>query len=310
MNMIDIVIAVYNPNKYLNEQIDSILSQTFVHKVARIIMIDDNSKDDRYIKENLNKDSRIEWHKNQTNRNGASANFSAGIELTTAEYVMTCDQDDVWLSNKIEISYTEIEGLKSRNAKGAPLLIATDVKVVDENLGIIENSFFEYRKTNLPTDTLIESLLFKNIVPGCTMMFNRALVDLAIPVSVEAMMHDWWLLLVAKLDGEVSILPVQTMLYRQHSNNCLGAQKRSPLSALKRRSLTKNFALAELHINNVMKQAGALLSQHKMSEDYNYLVQRIINFDSINRFHKIYFILRYFKTDVYKKVSYLLVSLF
>ncbi|MFQ1652084.1 glycosyltransferase family 2 protein [Aeromonas veronii] len=260
--MIDIVIATYNPSVYLLEQIDSILSQEAINKVARIIIVDDSSVDTKYLKLAIKKDSRIELYKNTSGKCGAKNNFSYGLSLTSSDFVMTCDQDDVWLPNKVGLSLNTIRELD----ESYPCLVSTDVIVADSKLSVIHESFLNYKGVKLPQDAQPNKILYRNIFPGCSMIFNRKLLDIALPIPEEAIMHDWWLISVASLIGQTSYCLQPTMLYRQHDSNCIGAKQSSLLSAFKARSIMDNLSLLEKHYINVKKQNSAIYNRF-MSEE-------------------------------------------
>lgn len=305
--MIDIVVATYNPNKYLDEQIDSILNQTYIDKVSRIILIDDYSDNEFYIKKNLEKDARIEFHKSSHALRGAKYNFSDGLSKTTSKYIMTCDQDDFWLPNKIEVSLNELLRLEAEK-KNAPLLVATDVKIVNERLELIDESFLCYRNVELDRDADFDKILFKNIVPGCTMLFNRHLLSLALPIPEEAMMHDWWLLLVAAFKGKISIIPIQTMLYRQHSSNCLGAKKKTILQAYQSRSIMENFQLVSQHVNNVMSQSETFYMRYVNQDVHREVYPLTCKFKKYNASNKIKYVIRNFRLGFVKNIGYIISS--
>ncbi|MFQ1656707.1 glycosyltransferase family 2 protein [Aeromonas veronii] len=261
--MIDIVIATFNPKIYLLEQIDSILSQGYIDKVNRIIIVDDNSVDKNYLLLAIKKDSRIELYKNTSGKCGAKNNFSYGLSLTSSDFVMTCDQDDVWLPHKVELSLDTIMKLDGNY----PCLVSTDVMVVDSELSVIHESFLNYKGVKLPQDARTNTILYSNIFPGCSMIFNRKLLDIALPIPDEAIMHDWWLISVASLIGQTSYCLEPTMLYRQHDSNCIGAKQNSLLSAFKARSIMDNLSLLEKHYINVKKQNLAIYNRFMLEEN-------------------------------------------
>ncbi|QPR55092.1 glycosyltransferase family 2 protein [Aeromonas allosaccharophila] len=261
--MIDIVIATYNPSVYLLEQIDSILSQEAIHKVSRIIIVDDSSVDTKYLKLAIKKDSRIEFYNNDSGRNGAKNNFSYGLSLTSAAFVMTCDQDDVWLPHKVELSLDTIMKLDGNY----PCLVSTDVMVVDSELSVIHESFLNYKGVKLPQDARSNNILYRNIFPGCSMIFNRKLLDIALPIPEEAIMHDWWLISVASLIGQTSYCLQPTMLYRQHDSNCIGAKQSSLLSAFKARSIMDNLSLLEKHYLSIKMQNRVIYERFMLGEN-------------------------------------------
>lgn len=223
--MIDILLATYNGSKYINEQIDSLLSQTF--QEWTLIVHDDGSKDDTV--QILN-----DYHKKYPNKirviddgiqcGGAKENFSHLMSYSSAPYIMFCDQDDIWLPNKIEITYNEMVSVEIRNPK-VPILIHSDLKVVDENLNVISDSMFDYQK--LPKNIgSINQILVQNNITGCTVMINREALSVSLPIPKVAIMHDWWIgCNVLKAKGIIGLISEPLILYRQHTNNTLGSKK-------------------------------------------------------------------------------------
>ncbi|GEA52355.1 hypothetical protein VIN01S_31590 [Vibrio inusitatus NBRC 102082] len=217
---IEIVMAIYKPNHYIIEQLNSIINQTYYSRISRIIIVNDSPTIDDTIYQKIISFEKVDYFVNESGFHGAKNNFSHGLSLTKSEYVMLCDQDDVWLPRKIEATLNEAL-LKD---EGRPLLVCTDVRIVDDKLNLLQDSMFALR--SYPFDKLgvyRGKPLYRNISPGCTMLVNRALLDISLPIPAAALMHDWWLVSLASLKGNISILNVPTMLYRQHSNNAIGA---------------------------------------------------------------------------------------
>jgi len=141
-----------------------------------------------------------------------------------AQYIMLSDQDDVWLPTKVEKSLNALKELEQRFPNVTPLLVHTDLKVVDESLISIADSFWMYAGLNCHY-TSLNRLLVQNVITGCTIIFNRALAEIATPIPNEALMHDHWLGLVASALGHIGVLEEATILYRQHGRNIIGAKK-------------------------------------------------------------------------------------
>ncbi len=220
MKPIDIVLATYNGEKFIAEQLASIQSSTdYESLINELIIIDDGSTDKTaFIVHNFMKnDSKIRWIPCSGPSLGASLNFSKGVSFTTAPNVMFCDQDDIWLPEKIKLSYQQIISLNEK-----PGLVFSDVFIVSENLDIISRSYFEIKKLPKNWSHSFDNLLRQNVASGCTMLFNRALLNLAFPIPEDAYMHDWWLILIAKLHGEVVFIDEPLVKYRQHGNNTIG----------------------------------------------------------------------------------------
>lgn len=227
-----ILLSTYNGAKYLSEQLDSIIGQTF--KNWHLIVRDDASSDNTVdlLRSYQAKESRIRLISNVKGQNtGALVSYSTllkyAIDNTDAEYFMFCDQDDVWFTDKIEISLKAIKDIENSTTNQEyriPILIFTDKKVSDENLNMLSDSFFKYQKLN-PNKMGLNSLIVQNIPSGCTMLFNRALANKASPIPEEAYMHDHWISLVASAFGKFKYLNSPSMLYRQHSKNVFGAKE-------------------------------------------------------------------------------------
>lgn len=224
---IDIVMATYNGEKYISEQLDSIVnSEDFNNYIKNIIIVDDGSTDNtiNIISTYCAKYKNIIFNPCGESKLGAAKNFEKGILLSSAPYVMLSDQDDIWLPNKISKSFEKIVELERREGN-VPSLVFSDVSVVNSGLDVIYDSFLDLNKIkNMPS---IEFLCFNNIAPGCTMILNRTLIGIAFPMPENVIMHDWWLLLYALFCGKIDILYEQTMLYRQHGNNTVGVKRNS-----------------------------------------------------------------------------------
>lgn len=231
---IAILLATYNGAKYIREQLDSLFQQSCgdFHLYIR----DDGSKDDtlKIVEEYRQKFSdRITVLDDSQKHKGAAKSFMTLLQEVDSNYYMFCDQDDIWLPNKVELTFArmkEIEGTAqnagtANAAETAPVLVATDLKVVDEQLSPIKESFNEDLKIDVFRKHP-ELICVRHVVTGCTMMFNHAAKLAALPMSLRATMHDEWVALCVHFKGGViSILDDATILYRQHTSNTLGAEQ-------------------------------------------------------------------------------------
>lgn len=230
---IDIIMATYNGEKFIEAQIESLLNQTYQN--WHLIVRDDGSTDNtvnilyEYREQFPGKISVVE----SKGHLGASLSFSELLKHSVADYVMLCDQDDIWLPEKVKVSFNGMLKLEAMYGMDTPLLIFTDLTVVDKSLNIISKSFWEYEKIN-PNNTTINRLLVQNVVTGCTIIINKKLKDLSIPIPPEAIVHDWWTALVASVFGKMHYINIPTVLYRQHGQNDIGAKKRSLIEGLKK----------------------------------------------------------------------------
>ena len=221
---ISILLATYNGENYLPAQIDSILEQTNTN--WKLLIHDDNSTDNtvdiikQYQKQNP---SKIQFIDDDVSFGNASANFSFLLEHADTEYIMFCDQDDMWLENKIELTLQKIQDME-KSYHDIPLLVHTDLIVADESLNIISKSYWHYQHLDPSKDSL-NRLLVQNSITGCTVMINRKLAKMALPIPEDVIMHDWWLGLVASAFGKIAYLDETTIFYRQHGKNDTGATK-------------------------------------------------------------------------------------
>ena len=230
--MIAIIMGTYNGEKYIKEQIGSILAQDY--KEWKLFIFDDGSRDDteaivnEYIKIYPGK---IYFYKNKDNY-GPAGNFFNGIKEAAvmlapdAEYFCFSDQDDVWVEDKLSRSLVKIMQIED----GEPALVFSDVAITDKNLTITADSYFEAEKVD-KTKISLNYLLMENKLIGGTVMVNRALVNLELKAEEtglipykKAKMHDWWFGLLAAAFGNIGYVEGFTEYYRQHGNNVVGGE--------------------------------------------------------------------------------------
>lgn len=226
MPKIDILLATFNAEKYLRPLADSLLAQSFSD--WRVIAHDDGSSDAtlQILRSYSGRfPAQFMLLEDTSPKGGASQNFSYLAQHSTSDYVMFCDQDDVWLPMKISDAYRKIVSMEESYGARIPLLVHTDMRVVSERLDLLGESFWEYQNLDPDLSHSFNALLMGNVVTGCTVLVNRALIRSALPVPVEAVMHDWWFALVAAAFGRIEYLPCPSLLYRQHSDNSVGAKR-------------------------------------------------------------------------------------
>lgn len=231
---IAILMATYNGEKYICQQIDSILSQTC--KDWELYIHDDGSTDntiaavESYVEKYPDKIHLIDGK----STGGAKYNFFYLFGQVEAPYYMTCDQDDVWLDKKIELTYDKM--LTIENKADVPCLVYTELRVVDSELNTIADTMSGYQSLDCHKRT-INQFILQNSVTGCTMMINRALRDKMLHITDidNTIMHDWWAALVAAQFGKTAFIDEPTILYRQHGDNSLGAVGINKLSYIVRR---------------------------------------------------------------------------
>ncbi|WP_242258581.1 glycosyltransferase family 2 protein [Streptococcus thoraltensis] len=215
---VNILLSTYNGEKYLSEQIESIQAQTFTD--WQLLIRDDGSSDGTVdlIKHFVKSDHRIRFINEDNIVNyGVVKSFYHLVKFEKADYYFFSDQDDVWLPEKLEITLQR--GQKENSDK--PLLVYTDLRVVNENLEILQESMIKAQSHHANTELVQE--LTENTVTGGTMMINKALAD-KWQVYENLLMHDWYLALLAASLGKLVYIDQPTQLYRQHEANVLGAR--------------------------------------------------------------------------------------
>lgn len=220
-----ICMATYNGREFLKEQIDSFFSQTC--KNWQLLIRDDGSSDGTLdvIGEYTDKyHEKIKLVSDSITHLGASLNFGKLLEHVDSKYIMFSDQDDIWLPEKIEITLNAMKAAEEQYPD-IPVLVHTDLKVVDSNLGVISDSMWRYQRLFPDVCDNINKLQAHNVVTGCTVTINRKARDVCLPIPQEAVMYDWWLALCVAKYGEIVSLSDQTILYRQHASNEIGAKK-------------------------------------------------------------------------------------
>ncbi len=223
---VDIALATYQGEAYLEDLLRSLCAQSCLD--FRIVVRDDGSRDHTgQILSAFQKNSPgpVRILADNAGKLGAAGNFARVIEACTADYVMLCDQDDVWHERKVELTLERMRACEAVRGSGHPLLVHTDLAVVDRTLQPISSSFWRYQNIHPAGRESVNRLLVQNVVTGCTLMMNRALKELALPIPGEACMHDWWIALVAAAFGQIVHLPIPTVLYRQHGGNDTGAKR-------------------------------------------------------------------------------------
>lgn len=224
--MVNIVMGTYNGEKYIKEQLDSILHGTY--KDIRIYVQDDGSTDKTFdiLKEYEERyGEKVRAVKNENNMRSARNFYSALLNCGKADYYMFCDQDDVWDDDKVEYSVRYLIDMEKRFGEKTPLAAFSDSRLVDSQLNELAPSFMKSMHFDTKMTDLAH-LLMENKAPGCTMCFNNALVDelreCGSRMPEHMRMHDWWIMLIAAAFGKAEFMGRPTMSYRQHENNVVG----------------------------------------------------------------------------------------
>lgn len=268
MTVVTILLATYNGQKYIEEQINSIIAQDFSD--WKLILSDDGSSDStaEILESYAEKmPEKIVHYKSGKRFGNAQNHFMHLLEqFHNTPYIMFCDQDDVWHPDKISKTFARMEEIEKDPS--VPALVHTDLCVVDQSLNKLSDSFCRFSK--LDGNRLgLGQLLVQNVVTGCTLMINRALAQLACesPLPKNALMHDWWIALICSVFGTSSFLNQPTIDYRQHSNNSVGAKNvTSPeylFAKLKSGAMKRSLKNAALQAEAFIECYGEKIPQEK-----------------------------------------------
>jgi len=229
MAAIDIILATFNGEKYIIQLIESIMSQTYRDFI--LIVRDDGSTDNTItiLKNYANRyQGKIIIIESNHQTYGVCQNFAFLLNLSTADYIMFCDQDDVWLPSKIKDTFETMKKMESQYPN-MPVLVHTDLTVVDDQLNIITNSMWTHQNVDLSIEQNVYKIAMHNVVTGCSIMINKLAKQCAMPIPSEALMHDWWIAINTCKYGKICHIPKSTVLYRQHLNNTIGAKQKNIL---------------------------------------------------------------------------------
>lgn len=228
--LVDVLLATWNGERHLAALLDSLLAQTYPH--FRLLVSDDGSTDgtltllERY---RPRFGGRMLWLPPRPAGRGGLGNFEylmqASLDEAQAPWAMFCDQDDVWLPEKIAQTLAAMQRTEQDAEPGTPCLVHTDLRVVDEALATMADSFVRYQHMD-PARCTPRDLLSMNQVTGCATMVNRGLLAMALPIPAEVVVHDWWCAVLSG-SGRRVFVDEPTLLYRQHAVNQIGAHSRS-----------------------------------------------------------------------------------
>lgn len=264
MSKATILLAAYKGGEYAGAMIDSILAQDCDE--WELVLSDDGGFTEELLAKYAERyPDRITLHRSGRRFGSAQKHFLYLMKLCrNAEYLMFCDQDDVWHPDKVrktlEAMRTAEQAARaeSREENAPPVLVHTDLRVVDGELKTLDESFMHYSRLD-GSRLALNELLIQNVVTGCTLMINRPLAALALEGAEEEkmLMHDWWIALCAAAFGKSVFLPEATIDYRQHGGNVVGAKSPLDPSYLKRRL---SGGAIRKSLNDTSAQAEAFLT--------------------------------------------------
>lgn len=261
--MVTILMAVYNGERYLKGQLDSLKNQTYGK--WRLIVRDDGSSDRsvQILKEfAASTSNEVLIYSNDPPAGSARNNFARLInDALDTDYIMFADQDDVWKRNKIKISMDKMKKLEAKYGKDIPLLVHGDLEVVNSNMKVIASSMAKY--SDIRRKSSLMQLLVQNNVTGCTMLINKALCNGIAKAagSPDIIMHDYLAAIYAKIFGKTAFINKPLVSYRQHGRNSIGAKaNKNPLYLIKR--LLRGRADYKAAMQRSQKQAAFFLKTY------------------------------------------------
>lgn len=234
---ISIALATYNGSKFLRKQLNSIYSQTRLPD--EVVVCDDCSKDDTVsILEEYNEKYGLKYYLNEKNH-GVNYSFYRAISLCSCDYVALCDQDDIWLPNKVALTYSKLLEIDD----GTPCVVSSQCNHIDADDRIIK------QYPDLPdSEGYVNTLVGIGTSQGCTLMMNRKLVDIIIEYkdAPEAQfIYDAFISFTAAIVGKKYNLGTRLMLYRHHENNVVS-------KFIKKKPTHKQIVLSRWQLNGIM----------------------------------------------------------
>lgn len=275
--LISVVMCTYNGEKYLKQQIDSILAQTY--KNIEIIIVDDVSSDNTWqiLEQYQQNNNNVFIYKNEKNL-GYVKNFEEGLKKTKGELIAMSDQDDIWLPEKLE--------LQEKNIDDA-ILIYHDSALVDKNGEYLHKNISSV--INMYEGDNCLALIFDNCVSGHTILMKRELLNFIFPFSKDTF-HDGWIAFVALAIGKIKYLPNLLVQYRQHEKSI------TDISTIKENKNQNRKTKRQLHSINQKKEYQHImmrLEQYNTFQNFKEqknkkLIQNLIN--AFEKKKKTYFV--------------------
>ena len=271
-----ILLAVYNGEDHLPALLDSLHAQT--DQDFSVLVQDDGSADasPSLLSGLFRTDPRFVPGHECGSRLGAAGNFISLIRQADADRVFLCDQDDIWMPEKVAVLKQTMAHAEARYGADVPLLVHSDCSLVDESGSRIADSFFRHQGWD-PAAVTLPRLLVQNNVTGCTLVMNRPLCRLIADRgrAKELFMHDWFIALTAASFGRIVFVDRPLTAYRQHGDNAIGASRAGLLArgvrALGQREQAKRrILLTYTHTQVFCKLYDDLLpaEARRAAEDY------------------------------------------
>ncbi len=206
--LVSIVLATYNSERYLREQLDSLYSQTY--RNIEVVVSDDNSTDGTVaILAEYARKHGLRYSINSRNT-GFVKNFQKAITMCSGELVALCDHDDVWFPEKIETLVAAIDDFS---------MVCCDATVIDSKGELAAFSLYKHAGRKFFHEEQFIHLLYGNYITGCTTLFKKQILENALPFPDSIPYHDWWLAIIAAAGNGIAFVDRPLMGYRYHGAN-------------------------------------------------------------------------------------------
>ena len=255
---ISIAMCVCEPKKkHLLAQLDSIANQTLLPN--ELIVCDDSKAPQEEFFRQVGQTTKINIvYEHNKKTLGIVNNFSSALQKTTGQYILLCDQDDIWESNKIQETVASIK--QNEGDGNLPILFHSDLSLLSKSDKTLNSSFMEKQRIRGGEDNLLGVLVLHNVVTGCSAGMNRSLVEKALPIPETAVVHDWWLALVATHCGQIIFDKRKLIKYRLHDQNAIGLR---PLFSFENIKRLMQFNHIGIEFSKVVKQNQAFQQKFK-----------------------------------------------
>lgn len=233
---VEVLLATYQSERFLEELLNSLANQTYTE--FQLTVADDASTDATL--DILNRCAPLFRQKVKVIRRpqptgSAQANFAQLLMESQGDYIFLADHDDVWDEDKIETGLKRLRSLEDQVGSDTPVITHSDLRVVDADAQPKAPSLWRLKAIDPELGCDLRTAVVHATVTGCAMAMNRATIARCGPIPPEAIMHDWWLNLVAAAFGRVDFDPQPRLRYRVHGSNVSRPRPPSPWPILRQR---------------------------------------------------------------------------
>jgi len=237
MSYVSVVMAVYNGERFLRQQVDSVLNELLPGD--ELIIIDDASTDASFTLLEGISSPALQIYTNPSNL-GVIGSFERGLQIAAHEFIFLCDQDDVWLPGKRAAFVAAFEQDPTVS------VVISDAQVIDAQGQLSAQSFMATRGG---FNGSVYATVWRNRYLGCAMALHRSLLELALPIPPQVPMHDMWFGAIGSVTGKVVYIPKPFLQYRRHTGN-VSPSRRQSLPKMIRWRIDLLFALCIRMLSN------------------------------------------------------------